>query len=44
VLLAVPAAASMHVLLREFWYSTQRPSDLVTPNFPGDTAPPSPDE
>jgi predicted PurR-regulated permease PerM len=44
VLLAVPAAASLHVLLREFWYSTQRPSDLVTPNFPGDTAPPSPDE
>jgi predicted PurR-regulated permease PerM len=41
VLLAVPAAASMHVLLREFWYSTQRPTDLVTPNFPGDDAPPA---
>lgn len=44
VLLAVPAAASMHVLLREFWYSTQRPSDLVTGNFPGDKAPPDADE
>ena len=40
VLLAVPVAASMHVLLREFWYSTQSPSDLVTTTFPGDVDPP----
>ena len=41
VLLAVPAAASMHVLLREFWYSTRSPSDLVTTTFPGDVDPPA---
>ncbi len=40
VLLAVPAAASMHVLLREFWYSTQHPTDTITTTSPGDAEPP----
>ena len=42
VMLAVPAAATIHVLLREIWNSTRPPSGHVVSPFSGDddVAPP----